>query len=88
MMNICKIWMKSVKKWHDYKAFQLGMFSRGGANCSYLAMFEALLLPNYISEQSQFFRNASNFAKYWNNDIIYIVTFKAQRSRTPKVDCF
>jgi len=21
VMNICKIWMKSVKKWHDYKAF-------------------------------------------------------------------
>ena len=21
MMNICKIWMKFVKKWHDYKAF-------------------------------------------------------------------
>jgi len=21
MMNICKIWKKSVKKWHDYKAF-------------------------------------------------------------------
>jgi len=24
MMNICKIWMKPVKKWRDYKAFQLG----------------------------------------------------------------
>jgi len=29
MINICKIWMKFVKKWHDYKAFQLGAFSRG-----------------------------------------------------------
>jgi len=55
--------MKSVKKWHDYKAFKLGVFSQGGANCSYLAMFEALLLPNYVSEQPQFFRDASNFAK-------------------------
>jgi len=43
--------MKSVKKWHDYKAFQLGGRSQGGANCSYLAMFKALLLRNYISEQ-------------------------------------
>jgi len=41
--------MKSVKKWNDYKAFQLGGVA-GGANCSYLAMFKALLLPNYISE--------------------------------------
>ena len=39
-------------------------------------MFKALLLPNHISEQSQYFRNASNFAKYWKNNIIYIVTFK------------
>jgi len=31
MMNICKIWIKSVKKWHDYKAFQLGVFSWEGA---------------------------------------------------------
>jgi len=65
--------MKSVKKWHDYKAFQLGVFSRGGTNCSYLAMFKALLPSNYISEQPQFFRDASNFAKYWKNNIIYIV---------------
>jgi len=36
----------------------------GGTNCSYLAMFKALLLPNYISEQPKFFRDASNFAKY------------------------
>jgi len=45
----------------------------GGTNCSYLAMFKALLLPNYISEQPKFFRDASNFAKYWKNNIIYIV---------------
>ena len=51
-------------------------------------MFEALLLPNYISEQLQFIRDANNFAKYWKNNIIYIVTFKGQKSRTPKVDCF
>jgi len=42
--------MKSNKKWHDYKAFYWG-----GANCSYLAMFKALLLPNYISEQNHNF---------------------------------
>jgi len=54
--------------------------AEGGANCSYLAMFKALLLPNYISEQPQFLRDASNFAKYWKNNIIYIVTFKGQRS--------
>jgi len=29
-----------------------------------LAMFKALLLPNYISEQPQYFRDAGNFAKY------------------------
>ena len=52
------------------------MFSRVGANCSYLAMFKALLLPNYISEQPQCFRDASNFAKYWKSNIIYIVTVK------------
>ena len=51
-------------------------------------MFKALLLPKYISEQPQFFRDASNFAKYWKNNIIYIVTFKGQRSWMPKVDCF
>jgi len=36
----------------------------GGANCSYLGMFKALLLPNYISEQPQFFKDASTFARY------------------------
>ena len=85
MMNICKIWIKSVKKWHDYKAFQLGVFSQEGRNSSYLAMFKALLLPNYSSEQPQYFRDAGKFAKYWKNDIIYIVTFKDQRSWTPKL---
>jgi len=39
-------------------------------------MFKALLLPNYISEQPQYFRDANNIAKYWKNNIIYIVTFK------------
>ena len=39
-------------------------------------MFKALLLPNYISEQTQYFRNASTFAKYGKSNIIYIVTFK------------
>jgi len=37
---------------------------RGDANYSYLAMFKALLLPNYISKQPQYFGNANNFAKY------------------------
>jgi len=40
------------------------LFSLGGTICSYLAMFKALLLPNYISEQPQYFSDASNFAKY------------------------
>jgi len=35
--------MKSVKKWHDYEAFLFGVFSPGSTNCSYLAMFKALL---------------------------------------------
>ena len=52
------------------------MFSQGGANCSYLAMFKALLLPNCISGQPQYFRDASNFTKYWKKNIIDIVTFK------------
>jgi len=39
-------------------------------------MFKALLLPNYVIEQPQYFRDASNTAKYWKNNIIYIVTFK------------
>jgi len=52
------------------------LFSLGGTICSYLAMFKALLLPNYISEQPQFFRDASNFAKYWKNNIIFIVIVK------------
>jgi len=64
------------------------VFSQGGATCSYLAMFKALLLPNYISEQPQYFSDASNFAKYWKKDIIYIVTFYGQRSWTPKLYCF
>jgi len=80
MMNICKIWMKSVKKWHDYKTFYLRGRNREDANYSYLAMFKALLLPNYISEQPRCFRDASNFAKYCKNNIICIVTFKGQRS--------
>jgi len=42
-------------------------------------MFKALLLPNYISEQPQFFRDAINFANYWKNTIICIVTFKGHR---------
>jgi len=65
--------MKSVKKWHDYKAFLFGVFSPGSANCSYLAMFKALLVPNDIREQPQFFRDACYFAKYWKNNIICIV---------------
>ena len=52
----------------------------GDENCSYLAMFETLILPNYIGEQRQLFRDASNFDKYWKNNIIYIVTFKGRRS--------
>jgi len=51
-----------------------------------LAMFKALLLPNYISEQPQYFRDAGNFAKYSKNVMIYIVTFKCQGSWTSKVD--
>jgi len=51
-------------------------------------MFEALLLPNYISEQPQYFRDASNSGKYWKDNVIYIVTFKGQRSWLPKFDCF
>ena len=47
-------------------------------------MFKALLLSNYINEQIQFFRDASNFVKYCKNNIIYIVTYKSQRSWTPK----
>jgi len=46
------------------KLFSWRCLPRGAANCSYLAMFKALLLPNYTSELSQFFRDASNFAKY------------------------
>jgi len=42
----------------------VGGHSWGNANYSYLAVFKALLLPNYISEQPQYFRDASNFAKY------------------------
>jgi len=59
------------------KLFSWGGVSQGGTNCSYLAMFKALLLPNYIREQPQYFRDASNFAKYWKNNIIYIVTIKS-----------
>jgi len=41
--------MKSVKRWHDYKAFQLGGVAGGGCvNCSYSAMFKALLLPTTL----------------------------------------
>jgi len=39
-------------------------------------MYKALLLPNYISEQPQFFKDASNFARFWKNNNICIVTFK------------
>jgi len=70
------------------KLFEFGGSSGGDTNYSYLAMFEALLLPNYISEQPQYFRDASSFAKYWKNNIISIVNFKDQRSWPPKFDCF
>ena len=46
------------------KLFSWWCLAGGGVNFSYLAMFKALLRPNYISEQPQFFRDASNFAKY------------------------
>jgi len=45
------------------KVYIWGVLPRG-ASCSYLAMFNALLLPNYIREQTQFFRDANKFAKY------------------------
>ena len=45
-------------------------------------MFKALLLPNYINEQPQFFRDASNFAKYWKNNFIYIVTLRSKVTDT------
>jgi len=64
------------------------MCSQWGANYSYLAMFKALLLQNYISEQPQYFRDANNYVKYWKSNIIYTVTFEGQRSWLPKVDCF
>jgi len=59
--------------------------SQGGTNSSCLAMFKALLLPNYISEQPQYFGDASNFAKCWKNNIIYIMIFKGQRSCPPHI---
>ena len=37
-------------------------------------MFKTLLLPNYIIEQPQFFRDVSNFAKYWKNNIMMLFT--------------
>jgi len=63
-----------------------GSSCRGSANCSHLVMFKALLLPNYISEQPQFFMDASNFAKYWKKKHYLHCDF--QRSQTSKVDCF
>jgi len=77
--NICKIWKNLSRNGMIIKRFSWGG-SQGGANCSYLAMFKPLLLPNYISEQPQYFTDVSNFAKYWKNIIIHIVTFKGQRS--------
>jgi len=38
----------------------------GGTNCSYLAMFQSVLLPNYINEQPQFLRDASNLPNIEN----------------------
>ena len=72
MMNICKIWMKSVKKWHDYEASQLGVFSQVGTHCSYLAMFNPYYCQTTLVINPNFSRMLSNFA----NNIIYIVTFK------------
>jgi len=46
-------------------SFLVGVFSQGDANCSDLVMFKAVLLPNYINGQPQYFRDASNFTKYW-----------------------
>jgi len=46
------------------KLFSWGC-SGGGAQIVHLAMFKALLLSNYISEQPQLFRDARNFVKYF-----------------------
>ena len=84
------IWSTSAKfEWNlSRNGMIITLFSWRYANCSYLAMIKALILPNYISEHPQFFRDASNFAKYWINTIIQIVTFKGQRSCPAKVVCF
>jgi len=39
----------------------LGGVARGAQIVHICAMFKALLLPDYISEQPQFFRDAGNF---------------------------
>jgi len=48
-------------------------------------MFKALLLPNYISEQPQYL---GMLVILPNIEKISSVTFKGQRSWTPKVDFF
>jgi len=48
-------------------------------------MFTALLLPNYISEQPQFFRDASNFAKF---EKITLSTLWLSKVTDTQVDCF
>jgi len=88
MMKICKNLNEICQEMAWLQSFLVERAQPGRVNCSYLATIKALLLPNYISEQPQFFKDASNFAKYWKNTIIYIVTFKGQRSWTTKVDCF
>jgi len=49
-------------------------------------MFKGLLLPNYISEEPQFFRDASNFAKYWKKNITYISGSQSGGYRSPGVN--
>ena len=63
----------------------MGVRSRELQIVHYLAMFKVLLLPNYISEQPQFFRDASNFAKYWKKTLSTLCLSKVKGHGTPKL---
>ena len=88
----CPIWWTSAKFERNLsrngmiiKLFSWGGLAGGSANCSYLAMFKTLLLPNYISEQPQFFRDVSNFAKYWKKTLSTLWLSKVKGHRHPNL---
>jgi len=81
--------MESVKKWHDYTDFYLGVFSRGGAQIVHIwPRSKPYYCQTTLVNNPNFSGMLVTLPNIEKNNSIYIVTFKGQRSWTPKFDCF